>query len=683
MPGVLIEAVQMMAQAPPSTPAGNPDPAPGVAFAVPDSLDPASRILRRELLRVAGAHADPDFDAWITMLLLHTQEGRLFLSCSRSAFAEGLTAALSDTLPDPDALAVRLLARIEDGAWESVLGRVPPGVDWRSAPYTPFLLVPGTPAPRIYPQVHYECESRLWTALRAFACRTLIDTGAEDAVSARVARIAASSEPAPDPDQIRAAETACRAPVSLIAGGPGTGKTTVLALILRARLDEGVEPEDLILAAPTGRAANRMGEAIRACLPPEVAEAVSVRTLHRLLEYQPSKGTFGRGASIPLRGRHILVDEASMIDLPLMAHLVEALPPDGALTLLGDPGQLPAVGVGTVFADLVARHSPPVDTAASPGMTTGQSSLFEEPEIPGGTGAPIASGTPTGSPELRADTVDGIELRILRQGHRNTGMLRAFSTASPEEAAELLCGATSGVESDASPLAWPEEEGAIVRIEPGSIRDWHDLVTAAAARHLGDPDAYLGRIEAFRRHPFPDQVTQTDALAALFAALERFRILTALARGATGAEATNAHLLSWWREQTGEGAAVPHGTPLMIRRNDYERRLFNGDIGILLASSDERRHVVFPDGSGFRWFPTSVSAEAVPAFALTIHKAQGSEYDHVLLGLHAGGTPHATRLLCREIVYTGITRARKTAVLCADTGTIRLAMRQSARDLQS
>lgn len=652
-----------------------------------DPLDPTSRLLRRELTRIVNAYGDIDFHACVTLLLLDTQEGRLFTPCSHAVFVDALTALHLDASStpdfDPDATAARILARIMDGAWEPVLGRVQPGADGKDAPYTPYLLVPHAPIPRIYPQVHHEYEVRLWTGLQTFTrARSREADVLHRELSERVADVAASSVPAPDPDQIQAAEMACRVPVSLIAGGPGTGKTTVLALILRTRLAEGMKPEDLVLAAPTGRAANRMAEAVRAHLPPEVAEAVTVRTLHRLLEYQPSRSVFRRGADVPLAGRHILVDEASMIDLPLMAQLVEALPRGGSLTLLGDPNQLPAVGVGTVFADLVAQHTSSTLPADAPAAV--QSSLFDAPGVDdgaadaGGQRVSRHSADPVASP---AGSVEGVQLQVLRHGHRNTGMLRTFSTAAPDAAAELLCAAPTPNVSEGA-IDWPEEPGTIARVDPGDIRAWQDLATATLAHHLAAPEAYLSRVQAFRRLPFSGQTEQTDALAALFATLERIRILTAHARGATGSEATNAHLLAWWRGRTGEDAPLPIGTPLMIRRNDYDRRLFNGDIGILLVSSDQRRHVVFPDGAGFRWFPASVASEAVPAFALTIHKAQGSEYDHVLLGLPTVDTPHAARLLCREILYTGITRARCSAVLCADPATIHLAMDRSAREGQ-
>ena len=422
-------------------------------------------------------------------------------------------------------------------------------------------------------------------------------------------------------EQRAAVAGAARGPLALITGGPGTGKTAILSALARALLASGLEPEEVALASPTGKAAQRMGQSLSKIGLEGLPEP---RTLHRLLGWDPSLRRFRHGADRPLRIQALVVDEASMVGLELMDALLAALPPGARLVLLGDADQLPSVEAGTVFRDLVA-------------------------------GLPERTFHLTRSHRVDAADPGG---RAILEGAR----------ALLAGQAPMLCDAPGGEDLEAPGLTQGAWDEASLR---AFLRRWlarHlDLEIAVFSLRDGvlDP-ADLPRLET--------QIARWDTA--------RLLCLLREGDGLRSSEGLNAFLHAEALKRTRPRGDLPFlpGEPVMARHNDYARGLFNGDQGLVVRVSREgaapRLEVAFPRPAGSVLFPMeAVQAGLEHAFALTVHKAQGSEYDHVALVLPEQDHP----LLTREILYTALTRARRSVTILGDPALLALG---AARPLQ-
>ena len=431
--------------------------------------------------------------------------------------------------------------------------------------------------------------------------------------------------------QARAADNAVRHRLTLLTGGPGTGKTTTVARILLLLQDAachaGTSPPRIALAAPTGRAAARLGEAIDATLARDLAagridnEAAAAvpreaQTLHRLLGWQAHRIGFRHDAAHPLPFDVVVVDEASMVDLPLMARLLAAVPPEARLLLIGDPDQLPAVEAGDVLGALSA--------AADAGST------------------------------LAARRVH------LLRGYRQSGAVAlqrladAVRDGDTDAAFALLQGGAS--QAGASQADAPGQTGSELAWRHGNA-----AALADALRNFALP-AYRAVVEA----PDPQEALRRA---------QAVRVLCALRDGPFGAGAWNA----WFGAQLAAGAAPDQrqffpGRLLLVTANDYRHRLFNGDVGVVWLDDAGDPVAAFDNGTILR--PSQLPAHD-SAFATTVHKAQGSEFDAVALVL-----PEAdARVSTRELLYTGITRARNHALLWSSAERLRDAIaRRTWRD---
>lgn len=419
--------------------------------------------------------------------------------------------------------------------------------------------------------------------------------------------------PPPAPGEVdlqrEAAAAASRHRVTFITGGPGTGKTSTVVRILALLVEQaGARPLDVALAAPTGKAASRLKGAIESArnrldCPPEVRERIpsEARTLHSLLGARPGSSTFRHGPGNPLPHDVVVVDEASMIDLPLMSRLVSALSPEARLVMLGDRDQLASVDPGAVFGDIC-------DSAGSPRLSAAVATLRK-------------------SWRFREDSGIGALSRLVNAGEG-------------EEALRLI---ESGIHPD---IAWREAPGG-----------GEDLATAIL-------HGYRPYLEA-------------GTIGSAFEAFERFRVLCAWRSGPAGVEAVNR-----LAEKVLGHARLIHprglfykGRPILVTRNDYRVKLFNGDVGILFPGSggDRALYAHFPNDDGtFRAVPTAQLPPHETVFATTVHKSQGSEFDRVLLLLGDSPSSHLTR----ELLYTGITRARERIEMSGSRAVFRDAARR-------
>ena len=494
-------------------------------------------------------------------------------------------------------------------------------VEWARGSASPLVFVPAPPAPaaggtgrgaagpRLYLRRAWSAEQRILASLGA---RRAGSPPAPAQLEAELDALFPASGPAAAVDwQRRACEAAARHRVSIVTGGPGTGKTTTVARLLAVLLRDARRRGFALrveLAAPTGKAAARLSQSIlarRAELPADVAAVMpaSASTLHKLLGFR------GGAAREPHAGRLaadvVVVDEASMVDLEMMAALLDAVPPAARLVLLGDKDQLASVEAGAVLAQLCANPA-----LADHVVTLRHSHRF----------AP--------------DSGIGRWARLVNEGDA-AGIGDALDDCPPWRAAR---GAGDGGE----PAVQRLPAGGVARGRwADCLRDgWSDWLAGLAALTAGGQDC-------------------TDAQAgALLDAFGAFQALCALREGPWGVEALNPLIersLGFPREEW-----YP-GRPVMVTRNDYVLRVVNGDVGLCLPREGGLR-VAFRDTEGaVRWVAPARLEGIETVFATTVHKSQGSEYRHVLLVLPDRPSP----VLTRELLYTGITRAMRRLTLLA------------------
>jgi exodeoxyribonuclease V alpha subunit len=390
--------------------------------------------------------------------------------------------------------------------------------------------------------------------------------------------------------------------LAVIVGGPGTGKTHTAG-----RLIADLPAADTGLAAPTGKAAARLTESVGSAAAELGAPPRQAVTLHRLLGPRPDHRTrFVHHAGNPLPYRTVLVDETSMVPLPMMARLVEALPADGSLVLVGDPDQLESVEVGAVLGDIVRAAAPGSPLAASLTRLTTQHRTTAGSYVD-----PLA----TAVRDADADAA----IALLRAGH------------------ELL--------------TWVEiADGDL----PGAAAV--DTVRAAVA------EPYRRGLDAAR----------AGHDAAALAAFATTRILCGHRRGPFGVETWNRHVESWLLDRPMHDYP---GRLLLATRNDLRTGIVNGDTGVLVARPGGGSPLAVFGGVAAHRLDLAQLDEVETAFAMTVHKSQGSEYDTVVL-VHP---PAESPLVGRELLYTAITRARRGLVVVASEDSIRQAIATPTR----
>ncbi|SEH56774.1 DNA helicase/exodeoxyribonuclease V, alpha subunit [Rheinheimera pacifica] len=418
---------------------------------------------------------------------------------------------------------------------------------------------------------------------------------------------------------------------AIITGGPGTGKTTTVVKLL-ALLQQGAALNqqrelNIKLAAPTGKAAVRLTESISGALsrlPAELTAAIptEVTTLHRLLGALPNRRSFKHNSDNPLQLDVLVVDEASMVDLEMMAALLAALPERAQLVLLGDKDQLSSVEAGSVLGDLCRG----ADLGGYSSDTLALLTPF--------TALPLADWQGEGS-MLNQATV------MLRHSHRFDSKSGIGQLAAAVNRGDIQAPALFTQFDDITLLAGNTPEALKAPVVAGYSQ-------------------YLQLMQ----QPATDREQWAGAVLGCYS---RFQLLCALRSGDWGVEGLNRQI-SQWLSSAGLIDARQHwyaGRPVMMQRNNYSLGLMNGDIGITLVDPQSGQlRVVFQlsDGS-LKWVLPSRLSEVETAFAITVHKSQGSEFNHCCLVLPADNSP----LLSRELLYTGITRAKQQfTLLCAN-----------------
>ena len=378
--------------------------------------------------------------------------------------------------------------------------------------------------------------------------------------------------------QRAAVDLMLRSKVSVVTGGPGVGKTTLLDTILRILTAKGVR---LLLAAPTGRAAKRMSE----------QTGIEAKTIHRLLEIDPKTGGFRKGADDPLDCDLLVIDETSMVDVPLMNAITKAIPARSGLLLVGDVDQLPSVGPGRVLADVIESGAVTVARLTE---------VFRQ----------------------------AAESRIVVNAHRiNRGEMPEWPRP--------------GTESDFYFVECQEPEDGAAKVV--------DIVRDRIPRRFGlDP-------------------------------IRDVQVLCPMQRGALGARALNADLQKALNPNPTSrverfGSVFLPGDKVMQIENDYDKEVFNGDLGVVVGiDEDEGILRASFDGRDVEYAFGELDT-LVPAYATTIHKSQGSEYPAVVITL---ATQHYT-MLARNLLYTAVTRGKRLVIVVGQRRALAIAVRTSS-----
>src|SRR3954447_2282871 len=363
--------------------------------------------------------------------------------------------------------------------------------------------------------------------------------------------------------------------VTVITGGPGVGKTSTLDSILRILIAKGVQ---VALAAPTGRAAKRMTE----------QTGLEAKTIHRLLEIDPKHGGFSRTEDNPLTCDLLVVDETSMVDVPLMNALTRAIPPHAGLLLVGDVDQLPSVGPGQVLADIIASERVPVARLTE---------VFRQ----------------------------AAESRIVVNAHRiNQGQM-------------------------------PEPPKA------GEESDFYFI-------EIGDPEEGVPKIIQMIKERMPRRFGLDP--------MKDVQVLCPMNRGVLGARNLNIQLQEVLNPNPATkverfGWRFSPGDRVMETQNDYDREVFNGDLGTVVRIDDEEGALIASFDGREVSYPFGELDELVLAYATTIHKSQGSEYPAVVIPLV---TQHYM-MLARNLLYTGVTRGKRLVVLVGQRKALAIAVR--------
>ena len=523
------------------------------------------------------------------------------------------------------------------------------------------LVVDGT---RVYLDRYWAYEDALY---RDLVDRSALAVPPEDPAVVRdvLDRVAPHDPAGPEVDRQRlAVANGLLRPLSVLSGGPGTGKTHTVVSVLVAHVllagERGDDVPRMAIAAPTGKAAARLEEAIRDAVrdramptaATEVAAGLQGHTLHRLLGHRRSTPTrFRHDRDNPLPHDVVVVDEASMVPLSLMAKLVAAVRPDATVVLVGDRDQLTSVEAGAVLGDICG----PRPRGSSLRLSDAWTEVLTEV-----TGSPVDRERDAMPGPGVWDGVVQLE-RSFRFGERSgIGAVARAIQRVDDDAGEVVAFLTGGA---------VEEDAEVGRYGDVELLAPDDGPTLPASLRPTVVDAFA---------PYVGAVAAGEAAAALDA-LDALRVLCAVRAGPLGVRAVGG-LVEAWVADASQGVLRPGeewyaGRPVLVTRNDHDLGVMNGDVGVALERGG-RTVVAFRHADGeVREVPAVRVADCETVWAMTIHKSQGSQFDHAVVVLPERESPVTTR----ELLYTGATRARERVTVVATEQRLREAAARPVR----
>jgi exodeoxyribonuclease V alpha subunit len=584
----------------------------------------------RDLVEFGDCQGDLPLVVMLMALFAGLQEGSLCLNLDQRQFLNNLPA---DDRKTAQVIFDDFLSGLAAGRYQKLITK-------NGAEYLPLILDESSGRDLLYFQKYHVHEKRLKDRMEAFLKATVslilkdqkIDALIDEIYADRLAiRVGSSNTPiARDPQQIEAIRLALRSQFSIISGGPGTGKTSLMVNILRCLVREDIPLSRIILGAPTGRAAQRMTETVQnniASIQERSSDDSTLldlkgSTLHKILGYRSYQHEFYYRETNPLPASVVVVDEVSMVDIVMMDKFLQAIDPaQTKLILLGDKNQLPSVEAGSVFAEM----------------------------IPNGTRAARFKERFVVLQKVYRSGTNLLELAI----QANQGSFPPFKAVAYDKA-----------------LSQASDQWAFVKAE--SFGQWqehlHQWVNVQYLSPISGGEESYAALITRAGEMTADNITSSEAgrslLSRIFSVVERARILSFLRNGIYGCTVINDviadHLIHFFDPSAKRQSDGFSGALVIITRNDYSKELFNGDVGVIIKDAHETYRAFFHRSGSYISFPVNLLPSWEFAFAMTVHKSQGSEFDDVLLVLP---DDENHRLLTREIVYTGITRAKKRVLL--------------------
>jgi len=584
----------------------------------------------RDLAAWGGCRGDVPLVVVLMAMFAGLQEGSLCLNLDQKKFLNPLP---PDDRKRVDALVDEFIAGVAAGRYQKLITQ-------NGAEYMPLILDASGGERLLYFQKYHLHEKRLKNRLENFLTAAVshplpdqqIETLIDEVYSGPLAiRVGSNDSPlARDPQQLAAIRLALKSQFAIISGGPGTGKTSLVVNILRCLVRQGIPVSRIILGAPTGRAAQRMTETVQsnvaAIQKPSADDAALLdlkgSTLHKILGYRSYSHEFYYRQANPLPASVVVLDEVSMVDVVMLDKFLQAIDPaQTKLILLGDKDQLPSVEAGAVLAEMI----------------------------------------PDGTRAVRFKERFMVLQKVYRSGtnllelanQANQGTFPPVKAVAFDQALSLAPDQWAFVQAE-SFGRWQEHlhqwtARQYMRPLPGAEESYADLITSAGEMTTDD----MASSEAGR-----------SLLGRIFSIVERARILSFLRNGRYGCTVINSviadHLIHVFDPAAQRPSDGFTGALVIITRNDYSKELFNGDVGVIFKDANGTCRTFFHRSGSYISFPVNILPPWEFAFAMTVHKSQGSEFDDVLLVLP---DDENHRLLTREIVYTGITRAKKRVLL--------------------
>ena len=598
----------------------------------------------RDLLENSGCGDDAPIMAVLPVLFSALREGSLCVNLHE----DGLHSALKSFLDESDAekMAKDFLSGIAEDRYGGLISTDSNG-------YLPLILSEDGNQKRLYFQKYFVHENLLKKRMQHLldaenplhVSDDRMEAILEEVYSPECAlRVKKDGSPLDrDAYQVEAVRLALKSPFSIISGGPGTGKTSLMVTILRCLQRAGIQAEDMVLGAPTGRAAQRMTEMVQRHIhtienPSDYDRAllqVKGGTLHKILRYRKRRHDFFYGEGNALPASVIVLDEVSMVDLVMMEKFLRAVDPARTKVIfLGDKNQLPSVEAGAVFAEMI----------------------------------------PEGS---RAERFKNHFL-LLRNVFRAGKVL--------QELAEQV---HDGQRPELSPVSFRDalqlEKDRWAFVQDRGVKEWRACISLWREHYFSGPTGPQGTRykelidEAGKMdlHDPAENSKERNLLDRIFERASSARILSLVRNGWYGCTGINARITAelgielespaWSRKGYFSGALI------MITKNDYPKELFNGDVGVVLADRTGIFRAFFPRLATYTHFSMDLLPPWEFAFSMTVHKSQGSEFENVLLVLPED---EDHRLLTREILYTGITRAKKSVVIYGSEGALNTAIQR-------
>ena len=584
----------------------------------------------RDLVEMGGYEDDSPLLAVLIIMFGVLQEGSLCLDLDEEKLCTGLLSFIEEQ--EAGEIAREFLSGLSRDKYKGLITR-------NGDEYLPLILSETKGRKLLYFQKFYLHEKflrlrieALLTAEPAFKIpESTIEAYLEDIYSPQLSvRVSKGGLPIEqDKHQVEAIRLSLRSQFSIISGGPGTGKTFLMVNIIRCLMRAGIGVEEILLGAPTGRAAQRMTEAIQYNIntirgPSEDDKGLlnlKGSTLHKILRYRSYDHGFYYGEGNPLPASVIILDEVSMVDVVMMEKFLRAVDPTRTkLIFLGDKDQLPSVEAGAVFAEM----SDGIRAERFKGRLTVLEKTYR-------SGANL--------------------LRLAKQINR--GIAPEYSTLPFDSALQL------------KPDKWAFVQNDGVRAWRNHIRLWTDYHYLRPIK--GDSRSFkdlIGEACGMDHAELLNSDPGLEILGEIFNRVGSARVLSLVRNGIYGCTGINREVADYLSLEFGPSAWTKEwyfsGAVIMITRNDYSKEVFNGDVGVVIREGRGVYRAFFPRSGSYITFSMDLLPPWELAFAMTVHKSQGSEFHDVLLVLPED---EAHRLLTREIVYTGITRAKKRLII--------------------